>query len=53
MILNDAEIKDLCLTSSKNEGILQLLFLRGNECNNPYLDGKYQNQSNNITLAKM
>jgi dCTP deaminase len=50
------ELSNSCSNDVKiypNEGILQLLFLKGNECNTPYNDGKYQNQSSNITLAKM
>jgi dCTP deaminase len=50
------EISNSCSNDVKiypNEGILQLLFLRGDTCNTSYNDGKYQNQSYNITLAKM
>lgn len=38
-----------------DEGIVQLLFLRGEPCNVPYRKrrGKYQGQSNRITFAKV
>lgn len=36
-----------------NEGICQALFFRGNPCNRPYGDGKYQNQTAGVTLAKV
>lgn len=35
-----------------NEGICQALFFRGEPCENPYGDGKYQNQKPGVTLAK-
>ena len=36
-----------------NEGILQLLFFRGNPCNTDYGDGKYQQQGEQVTLARI
>jgi dCTP deaminase len=36
-----------------NEGILQLLFLKGNPCNTAYGDGKYQQQGEQVTLARI
>jgi deoxycytidine triphosphate deaminase len=36
-----------------NEGILQLLFHRGNPCNTNYGDGKYQQQGEQVTLARI
>jgi dCTP deaminase len=36
-----------------NEGILQLLFFRGEPCQSSYGDGKYQGQSEQITLARI
>ena len=38
-----------------NEGVLQLIFLRGNPCNTSYADraGKYQDQPEKITFARV
>lgn len=36
-----------------NEGICQALFFRGEPCENPYGDGKYQNQLAGVTLARV
>jgi dCTP deaminase len=36
-----------------NEGICQALFFRGEPCLKPYGDGKYQNQTAGVTLARM
>jgi dCTP deaminase len=38
-----------------NEGIVQLLFFEGDRCNVSYADrqGKYQDQTENVTLAKL
>lgn len=36
-----------------NEGIAQLLFLKGNKPNTGYGEGKYQNQSNRVEAAKI
>jgi dCTP deaminase len=35
------------------EGICQALFFRGNPCETPYGDGKYQNQAAGVTLARV
>ena len=36
-----------------DEGICQLLFLRGSACSSPYGTGKYQNQDSAVTVAKV
>lgn len=36
-----------------NEGICQALFFEGEPCDQPYGDGKYQQQGNGVTLAKV
>lgn len=36
-----------------NEGIVQALFFKGNPCATPYGDGKYQNQTDGVTLARV
>lgn len=36
-----------------NEGIVQALFFRGNPCETPYGDGKYQNQEAGVTVARV
>lgn len=36
-----------------NEGICQALFYEGEPCDAPYGAGKYQNQSNGVTLARI
>jgi dCTP deaminase len=38
-----------------NEGIAQILFHRGDECNTTYADreGKYQNQASEVTHSRV
>lgn len=36
-----------------DEGIVQALFFRGEPCQNPYGDGKYQNQGAQIVMARV
>lgn len=36
-----------------NEGIAQALFMEGSVCDNPYGEGKYQDQGNVVTLARI
>lgn len=36
-----------------NEGIVQALFFRGEPCRTPYGDGKYQNQSAGVVMARV
>ena len=50
------EISNSCAADARvyaNEGILQLLFLRGNPCKVDYGQGKYQDQTEQIVLAKI
>lgn len=36
-----------------NEGIAQALFMEGSACDSPYGEGKYQDQGNAVTLARI
>lgn len=36
-----------------NEGVVQLLFLKGDTCTNNYGEGKYQGQTEEVTLARI
>jgi dCTP deaminase len=36
-----------------NEGVVQLLFLKGDACSNNYGEGKYQGQTEEVTLARI